>query len=226
MSVVTLANADAPTPKPFSATFSASYRGIAGGQLTFALSHDTATGQYTYETRVNPSALARLIVSSDAVERSVMTIDDKGVRPLKWSVDDGKSGSKEDGHVEFDWSSGRARGEIKSKAVDLATEPGVQDRISVQIAVITALLRGAEPGTIPMIDSDQVKRYDYTRGTTQSIDTKLGKLDTVIYESTRANSNRISRFWLAPSLGYVPVRAEQQRKGKVETVMEIVELKQ
>ena len=29
----------------------------------------------------------------------------------------------------------------------------------------------------------------------------------------------MSRFWMAPSLEYLPVRAEQIRKGKVETVM-------
>jgi hypothetical protein len=41
----------------------------------------------------------------------------------------------------------------------------------------------------------------------------------VIYESKREGSNRTARFWMAPSLEFLPVRAEQIRKGKVETVM-------
>jgi hypothetical protein len=216
----------APTvPAPFAATYLAEYRGIEAGTLTFTFSQDAATHQYTYETRANPSVLARLIVSGDALERSVMTIDDAGVHPVHWQVDDGKPGKKEDGELTFDAAAMRVTGEIKTKQVDLPIEPGLQDRISVQIAVMTALARGVEPGTIPMVDDDHIKYYQYRKKTTQTIDTKLGKLETVIYESTRENSNRVSRFWLAPSLGYAAVRAEQERKGKVETVMTIVELK-
>ena len=51
-------------------------------------------------------------------------------------------------------------------------------------------------------------------------DSALGKLDTGMYESTReGGSSRTSRFWMAPSLEFLPVRAEQIRKGRVETVM-------
>ena len=221
----TTARAEVVAPAPFTATFLAEFRGIEGGTLTFAFTHDAATDRYTYETRANPSVLARFFVSSEAVERSVMTIDAAGVHPQSWKVEDGKSGSKEDGDLQFDWPQNRVTGTIKGKPVDLATEPGLQDRISVQIAVMTALLRGTEPGTIPMVDGDHIKYYLYRKGKTEVLDTKIGKIETVIYEGTREQSNRVSRFWLAPSLGYAPIRAEQERKGKVETVMTLLELK-
>ena len=80
-------------------------------------------------------------------------------------------------------------------------------------------MRGVEPGTIPLIDDNRIKRYVYTKKETATVDSALGKLDTVIYESTREGSNRTARFWMAPSLEFLPVRAEQIRKGKVETVM-------
>jgi hypothetical protein len=51
------------------------------------------------------------------------------------------------------------------------------------------------------------------------METKLGKLDTVLFESTREGSNRQSRFWLVPKMEFLAARAEQIRKGKVETVM-------
>ena len=219
------ADSNAAAPTPFTVTFLAEYRGIEGGTLTFTFAHDAATNQYTYETRVNPSLLASFIVSPKAIERSVMTIDAQGVHPQTWKVDDGKSGNKEDGDLQFDWAAQRVRGTIKGKPVDLPAEPGLQDRISVQISVMTALLRGTDPGTIPMVDDDHVKYYQYQKTRTETLDTKIGRIETVVYEGTRVNSNRVSRFWLAPSLGYAPIRAEQQRKGKVETVMTLVELK-
>ena len=219
------AHAEATVPAPFTATFLAEYRGLEAGTLTFVFAHDAANRQYSYETHANPSALARFFVSRDGVERSVMTIDESGVHPQSWRVDDGKSGNKEDGDLQFDWAQQRVRGTIKGEAVDLATEPGLQDRISVQIAVMTALLRGQEPGTIPMIDDDHLKYYQYRKARSETIETRIGKIETVVYEGVREKSNRVSRFWLAPSLGYAPVRAEQERKGKVETVMTLVELK-
>jgi len=206
-------------PKPFKATYEVTFRGMRAGNLTFELSKDPATGQYAYQTTADPSMLARIIVSSAAVERSVMEIGPDGVRPIDWQVEDGKSGNKNDGKLHFDWANNLASGEIEGEKIELGLEPGVQDRLSMQVAVTTALLNGRDPGTIQIIDDNRVKRYSYIKKDATVMDTKLGKLDTVLYESTREGSNRQSRFWLVPKMEYLAARAEQVRKGKVETVM-------
>ena len=52
---------------------------------------------------------------------------------------------------------------------------------------------------------------------TRRIETALGKLDTVIYTSKRAGSRpHCTRTWVAPALGYLPVKAERIRGKKVE----------
>jgi hypothetical protein len=180
---------------------------------------------YVYESHAEPSLLARLVVSSQAVERSVMQIDGNGVQPLYWFLEDGESGHEDDGVLEFAWEKERISGEVEGERVELPTEPGLQDRLSIQIEVMTALLRDREPGTIPMISKDKVKPYSYTPAGTERIATKMGEFETVIYESTRPGSSRLSRIWHAPALGYIPVRAVQLRKGNVETVMELVKVK-
>jgi hypothetical protein len=205
------AYAEAAVPRPFSATYAVSFRGIGAGTITFDFARDAASGRYIYETHASPSTLARLFVSKAAMERSVMAIDDSGTRPIEWKLDDGKSGTED--------------GVVKGKPVELTAEPGTQDRSSISIAVTTALLRGVEPGTIPLIDDNRIKRYIYTKKESATVDSALGKIDTVIYESTReGGSSRTSRFWMAPSLEFLPVRAEQVRKGKVETVMVLQKL--
>jgi hypothetical protein len=219
------ARAQAPVPEPFTATFAASYRGIEAGNLTFSLQRGEVPGTLIYETTADPSFLAKLVVSNAAVERSEMQTDEAGIRPLKWHLDDGKSGNKGDGDLTFDWSAQTVTGTIEGEAIKLPTQAGLQDRLSIQISVMASLLRGEEPGTIPLIDDNRVKQYVYTKTGSETIDTALGPIDTVIYESTRTGSSRIARFWMAPKLGYIAIRAEQQRKGKVETVMMIKELK-
>lgn len=213
-------------PKPFTATYEVSFRGMRAGSLTFKLSRDPGTGRYTYETTADPSMLARFVVSSAATERSVMEIGADGVRPIEWQLDDGKSGTAKDGKLNFDWANNVATGEIEGERIELALERGLQDRLSIQIDVVTSLLRGEEPGTIPLIDDNRVKRYSYVKKAATVVDTKLGKLDTIIYESTREGSNRQSRFWLVPTMEYLAARAEQIRKGKVETVMVLTKVEQ
>jgi len=213
------ARSDAILPKPFTAVYEVSYRGMHAGQLTLKLSRADATGRYTYETTADPSMLARFFVSRAAVERSVIEIGPEGVRPIEWSFDDGKSGTEKDGHLKFDWTQNVATGVIEGEKIELPLEPGVQDRLSIQVDVVTSLLRGEAPGTIPLIDDNRIKRYDYVKKESTTLDSPLGKLDAVVYESTRQGSDRQSRFWMIPKMEYLAARAEQIRKGKVETVM-------
>src|ERR1041384_7040447 len=118
------AHGEAAVPKPFSATYAVSYRGIGAGTITFTFSHDPATGQYVYETHPNPGALARLFVSSAAVERSVMQIDDSGTRRIERQRDDGKISKAKDGELHFDWSNNTVAGTIEGETVNLTAEPG------------------------------------------------------------------------------------------------------
>lgn len=210
---------DVIAPKPFTATYDVTYRGMRAGSLTFKLSRDPATGHYIYETTADPSMLARIVVSSAASERSEVEIGPDGVRPISWHFDDGRSSSEKDGQLRFDWDKNVATGTVEDKPVQIPLAPRTQDRLSIQLEVVTALLRGQEPGTITLIDNNKVKRYRYTRVEPTVTDTKMGKLDTLFYESTREGSDRQSRLWLVPKMEYLAARAEQVRKGKVETVM-------
>jgi hypothetical protein len=219
-------HAEAPVLHPYTATYAVSYRGIEAGTITMQLTREADSNRYTFETRANPSALARLVVGRDAVERTTVELTDDSIRPVEWSLEDGKNGKSGDGELKFDWSSNKVIGEYEGKPVDLPTQPGLQDRLSIQLAVTAALVQGREPTTIVMVNGDRMREYNYKRGTSTQLDTKVGKQDTIIYESTRPNSDRVSRVWHAPALQFIPVRAEQVRKGKVETVMQLVSVEQ
>jgi hypothetical protein len=212
----TIEAAVSAAPAPYTATYAVKYRGLDAGLLHFELLAEEP-GKFVYESYAEPNLLARLIVGH-AAERSLMRIDEDGVRPLSWfTMKNGKSGA-----LHFAWDEARVSGIVEEQRVDLPAEEGLQDRMSLQIAVITALLRDREPGTMAMIDDGKVKRYRYTRVGPERIKTKAGEFDAVLYESTRPGSSRVSRVWHAPALGFIPVRAEQARNGKVETVTELI----
>lgn len=222
LALASAAHADALTLEPFVAVYDVSYRGLSAGQLRMTLHHDAQTNRYTLETRANPSFLASFVIGNDALEQTTVEVTEDGIRPLHWKLDDGKKGKDGDGELTFDWAAGKVTGEYEGKPVDLPTEPGLQDRLSIQLAVPAALARGQEPGSIIMLNGDRTREYTYTKGATVPMDSPHGKLDTIIYESTRPKSDRLSKVWHAPSLGFAAVRVEQVRKGKTETVMTLV----
>jgi hypothetical protein len=147
------------------------------------------------------------------------------IRPAAYVLDDGSKDTSRDTRLEFDWTANVAKGQHEDQPVELPLAPGLQDRMSMQIAVMQQLATGIEPTRIDYIDRNVIKHYLYTREGTARLKTAVGEVDTVIYSSTREGSTRVSKIWYAPSLGYTPVRGEQLRRGKVETVLTLTALK-
>jgi hypothetical protein len=71
-----------------------------------------------------------------------------------------------------------------------------------------------------MIDANKLKEYELHLEGNARIETALGELDTVIYTSKRVGTaDRLTRTWVAPTLGYLPVKAESVRGKKVEVTL-------
>jgi hypothetical protein len=208
--------------KPYKARYQASYRGISGGDIEMSLRRGTEPGRWLYETRAFPNILGRIAVSPEAHERSVMELTNAGIRPLNFEFDDGKQDLAKDVRTTFDWSAGRVRGTAQGKQFDLEVQPGTQDTASVQAAMLVELLSGRSPGGFTIIMGSRLRDYRYWSEGPATIDTPMGKFDTVVWANQRTGSDRVTRVWHAPSLGYVPVQAVQFRKGKAETTLRIV----
>ena len=217
------ASAEPSVFQPSRVTFKAEYRGITAGTITISLL-DAGQGKYIYETRANASGLAKLIVHHEIREASTFTLENNQIRPFSYVLDDGSPDTSKDTRLEFDWKAGVARGRHEDKPVELALKADLQDRMSVQVWIMQRLAAGEPFPSIEFIDRDEIKDYVYTNEGTAKLKTAIGDIDTVIYSSTRPDSTRVSRFWYAPSLGFLPVRAEQQRKGKVETVLSVLKV--
>ena len=202
-------------PQPFTVTFAVEWRGMSAGTSTLQLTRKSPT-DYTYESRNSARGFFRLAVPDTITQTSHFSIMDGNVIPAKYVGDDGSSATNRDVSLNFDWNAKQVTGIAEDKPVSQPLEPGVQDSLSVQIALMCALAAGDSPKSFQLIDKDQVKEYQYTHEGDATIDTPVGKLDTVVYTSQRIGASRVTRLWIAPSLGYLPVRAEQRKKGKRE----------
>jgi hypothetical protein len=160
----------------------------------------------------------RLAFPDALTQTSTFRLNGNSVQPLSFKGTDDKQRPID---LKFDWAALRVTGVAKDHDVDLELPVGAQDPMSLQIASLRSLAANQVTPTVWMIDGDKLKEYELRMDGTARIATALGELDTVIYTSKRAGSDRVTRTWVAPALGYLPVRAERIRGKKVEFTLKI-----
>ena len=206
--------------QPFKLTLDVEWHGMGAGTSTLQLTRQSAT-EYTYRSSNVAHGLFRLAIPDTITQTSNFAIVDGKVRPLSYVGDDGSTDTARDVSLNFDWTTNRVTGIAEDKPVNATLTPDVQDSLSVQVALMCELAAGRSPKSFRLIDKDEVKEYQYTHEGSATLDTPAGKLETLIYTSQRIGASRLTRMWIAPSLGYLPVRAEQMRKGKRELQLKI-----
>jgi len=209
---------------PYTARYQVSYRGLSGGEIEASFRRADANGLWQYETRAFPNFFGRIAVSPRAHEVGRMQVSLTGVRPLSFSFDDGSQDTGKDVRFTYDWVNGRVTGVAEDKPVSIELVPGTQDTASVQAAMIQERLAGRRPQSFRIITSGKLREYRYWMEGTQQVMTPFGQVEAEVWANQRDGSNRVSKVWHAPSLGYVPVQAIQYRKGNPEVQMKLVRL--
>jgi len=206
------AAADPVDLKPYRASYTAEWKGITAGGSILELRR-LGVDTYTYSSTSAARGLFRLAFSETLTQTSTFRLVDGKLVPLSFVGSDEKERPI---NLTFDWARSRVTGVAKGHDVDLELPADSQDPMSLQIASLRDLAAGKIKPTVWMVDSDKLKEYELRLEGNARIDTKLGELDTVVYTSRRPDSDRFTRTWVAPALGYLPVRAERVRGKKVE----------
>ena len=216
------ASTSADELKPFQASYTWIYRGMTVAVSSLDLEREDAN--WVYRSKSEPRGIGRLF-SERPVQESVMQITADGVRPLSYKADDGTSATKRDANVQFDWQNNRVTGVYEDAKIDMPIPPGMQDDLSVQIALMVELLRGHTPDKFALISGNSVREYRYSRDGEETLTTPVGTIQTIIYRSEKQYSPRATRFWCAPSLGYIPLRVQQKKGDDVEWTMQVQSVK-
>lgn len=204
---------------PFKASYAWSWHGATVAVSTLELVHRDGD-IWVYSSHSEPRGLGFLYPMRPRLE-SVLRADARGIEPLHYRATDGSTANARGADVTFDWQSSHASGSYENVPVDLTLKRGVQDDLSIQIALLYALRQGRVPTNLSMIDKNTIRDYSYRQEGHESLATGLGRIDTIVYASRHEGSPRTTRFWCAPSKGFVPMRVEQKRLDSVEWTMEI-----
>lgn len=221
MLLVTGPAASAAELQPFLARYSFAWGGITVGEATAQLER-TADGKWLYTSSTAPRGFGRLFRSRPVVNESLMEETPAGIRPLRYSAEDGSDSTERDQQFRFDWAHHRATGTSGERVIDMPIPDGTQDDLSVQVALMSALIAGRTPTSFRIFDERGVREYRYVHEGSVTLTTPLGSVQTEIYRSQRDGAPRATRFWCAPQWGYLPMKVEQRRKERVEWTMEIL----
>ena len=214
--------ASAAELEPFEASYNWVWHNMTVAVSTLHLERQDDT--WVYRSKSEPRGIGR-VFSERPTQESVLKVTDDGVHPLSYKADDGTSSTKRDANVQFDWEHGRVTGVYEDAKVDMPLTPGIQDDLSVQIALMVELLRGHTPEKFSLLSGNAVREYRYSRVGEESLVTPVGTIQTIVYRSEKQYSPRVTRFWCAPSLGYIPLRVQQTRNDDVEWTLQVQSVK-
>ena len=122
----------------------------------------------------------------------------------------------------FDWDRRIATISNAGGRREMALPDPALDRGSLQVALMRDLATTGAPRTYLLADEDSVADYEYTENGTATMQTGVGPVATRIFTQQRAGSSRATWLWVAPELGFLPVRIEQRRDGEVQTAFELL----
>lgn len=217
----TAARADPINLEPFKLTFTAEWKGISAATSTLEL-RKAGPDTYTFETVNTPRGLFRMALPDSLTQASTFRLVEGRVVPVSFRGSDEKERPID---LNFDWQAKRVTGKAKGHAIDIPVPVDAQDPMSLQIASLRNLAKGTIQNPVELVDGDgKLKEYELRQEGNARLDTALGAFDTIVYTSRRANSERVTRTWVAPALGYLPVKAERTRGKKTEFTLLIASI--
>ena len=212
-----------PSVATYTATYSVAYKGREAGTAEFSVRQiEEQADVYEFTSRVLAKGLLKLARPNPAVERSRFRVEQSGIRPLEFWYEDGSRSGEDNFHVAFDWERRVATVSTESGRRELALPAMALDRGSLQVALMRDLALNGVPSTYSLADEDSVAEYAYTDNGSATIATGIGSVEARRLIQQRAGSSRTTELWMAPTLGFLPVRIEQRRDGEVQTAFELL----
>lgn len=206
--------------QPRSDRYEVSWGSIGLGEGSISLT-PLESGCYRYESVTKPAAIVRWTYGSPR-ETSEFCVADGKILPKHFEYANDKR-SKDGYTLDFDWKGHKVKA-IKGGEVTLRELPdNTYDRFVIQLAVRQWVIRhlgqaSPAPVEFQMVDHRRIKTYRFAVTGKQKVDTPAGSFDTLLVERVDSPGHSI-RFWIAPELGYIPVKVQEIDDGELKLQM-------
>jgi hypothetical protein len=194
-------------PPDFHAEYSLFNRGVkfASNRRDFRRLDD---GTFRYRTETRAAGLFRLIRRGHVVEETIWLIADDRLRPLHYRYEHVDGNAARNVAVSFDWQSRTITNTVDGHSWEMPAEPEVLDKLLYQLAIMRDLSSGNSPLEYVIADGGRAKTYRFEILGEGTVATVFGDLHAIQLVRHRPDRRRITTFWCAPELHFLPVRVE------------------
>ena len=203
----------------FSAQYKLYSNGLEIGEIDRAFSRsDTNRNIYTYRSETRTTGLAALFNKDVIVEQSSMNYDQHKIRPVKYTYE--RTGGKKDKNIEvdFDWHNQKITNIVNETTMHFELEPDILDKLMYQYVIMQDIKNNKLPFSYSIVSGRKIKVYDFRILSEETVETPLGKFNTVKIERVRKDSEEKTILWCAHELDYLPVKLENVDEDRDTTV--------
>ena len=183
-------------------------------------------GKYQIASATNPAGMLKRLFRSQIRMQSSGTVTSSGLRPQSYDygrLDDASKNVR----AEFDWDAGQLRMSYEGRQESAPLPPGAQDRLSLMYQFMFMRPAGQTPVTVAMTNGRKIESYRYDVAGRETIDTPLGKINTLHLVRQREAGDNTVEVWLAPERQFMPVKVliVENDGAKFEQVITRLEFK-
>ena len=189
------------TPRPYQATYTAEYNGMSV----------VAERSLTVDNSAYRIASSVKGLLGGMTETEDFHLDDSNrIRSDRYTAEKSFFGAKRREQQDIDHSTGIGVYQSKKKHREVSVAPDDLGPVTYQLQLRRHLQYQALPVELQVLRRGRVKTYRFELLGEESIDTGLGRVDTVKVQRVRENSDRHTVFWLAPEWDYLIVKLAQR----------------
>lgn len=199
-------------PSEFQAIFNAQLKQV-DGQVMMTLKKEQ-DNLYSFEMITRPSGFWRIMWDGSIREKSTFSLENGVVRSKTYELNDTIRSKPRQSSATFDWDNLLLSGYYKDRKFELPLNRNVIDRVVLQIAIMLNTQQGINSTELYILDRDKVKRVQINQKMSVNIRVPFGQFEAIEIEHVSEGSDSINSLWLAPELGYIPVKLTQKKDGK------------
>lgn len=166
---------------------------------------------YRYWSESKATGFVSIFVDDVIKEESLFRWEDGRLWPVSYEYRQLNASKNRSEDIIYDWTDGVAKVNYRGHESVVELAPGTLDRFLVQLAITVHSQDGALDRTYPIVDNSRLKTYRLQSGDIETVTTPAGTFETLRVERIDEDKDKRLRLWLAPELGYLPVKIEQEK---------------
>lgn len=170
-------------------------------------------GNHFFKSETKTVGLASLFRDDHIIESTEWKENNSDIQPIKYSYQRSNKKKKRQVQITFDETQQRIINSINNDNWTLPFQEGVYDKLLYQIVLMKELSLGDTPKEYSIADGGKIKSYRFSQLGKETIDTPIGKLETIKMSLHKDNKERKTILWCAESLDFLPVKVENTEKN-------------